>query len=126
MDEAFPEQQRSARRRLGPAKAYPHSLSPYFRTTLDCDRPEMLPLAEEQRPIGRTAKSSRLVEDRLENRSEVTGRRVDDTEHLGCRGLLVEGLARLGDEARVLHRDHRLGREILQQRDLLLRKPAQI
>src|SRR5712691_6439281 len=119
MDEAFPEQQRSARRRLGPAKAYPHSLSPYFRTTLDCDRPEMLPLAEEQRPIGRTAKSSRLVEDRLANRSEVTGRRVDDPQHLRGRGLLLQGLAGFGDEARVLHRDHRLSSEVFQQRDLL-------
>src|SRR2546423_1755440 len=112
MDEAFPEQQRSARRRLGPAKAYPHSLSPYFRTALDCDRPEMLPLAEEQRPIGRTAKSSRLVEDRLEHWRKIARRRVDDAEHLGSGGLLLQRFARLGDETCVLHCDDRLGCEI--------------
>src|SRR5205085_12090166 len=37
--------------------------------------------------------------------------------------LQVAGaLARLGDQPRVLHRDDRLRREILQQRDLLLRE----
>ena len=41
-------------------------------------------------------------------------------KHLGGRGLLLQGLARLGDQPRVLHRDHRLRREILQQRDLLV------
>ena len=41
-------------------------------------------------------------------------------KHLGGRGLLLQGLARLGDEPRVLHRDHRLRREVLQQRDLLV------
>ena len=39
---------------------------------------------------------------------------IDDAEHLGGRGLLLQGLARLGDEARVLHRDDRLRREALQ------------
>ena len=41
-------------------------------------------------------------------------------QHLGGRGLLLQRLARLGDQPRVLHRDHRLRREILQQRDLLV------
>ena len=39
-------------------------------------------------------------------------------EHLGCGGLLFQRLARLGDQPRVLHRDHRLRREVLRQRDL--------
>src|SRR6266700_7385731 len=82
----------------------------------------MLPLAEKQRPIGRTAKSSRLVEDRRKHRSKVTGRAVDDPQHLGGRGLLLQGLARLGDQPRILHRNDRLRREVLQQRDLLVGK----
>ena len=41
-------------------------------------------------------------------------------KHLGGRGLLLQRLARLGDQPRVLHRDDRLRREILQQRDLLV------
>ncbi len=62
----------------------------------------------------------RLVENRVEHRSEVAGGRVDDAEHLGGRGLLLQRLAGFGDEPRVLDRDDRLRREILEQRDLLL------
>jgi hypothetical protein len=57
---------------------------------------------------------------RLEYRGEVAGRVIDDSQHFGCRGLLFQCLARLGDQPRVLHCDDRLRREILQQRDLLL------
>src|SRR5205085_4599401 len=42
----------------------------------------------------------------------------------GRRGLLLQSLARLGDEPRVLHRDDGLRREVFQQRELLLRKGA--
>ncbi|HVC54610.1 MAG TPA: hypothetical protein VND95_01565, partial [Stellaceae bacterium] len=62
----------------------------------------------------------RFIKDRVEHRGEVAGRGIDDLQHLGGRGLLFEGLARLGDEARVFHRDDRLRREILQQRNLLV------
>ena len=41
-------------------------------------------------------------------------------KHLGGRGLLLQSFARLGDQPRVLHRDDRLRREVLQQRDLLV------
>ena len=41
-------------------------------------------------------------------------------KHLGGRGLLLQGLARLVNQPRVLHRDDRLRREVLQQRDLLV------
>jgi hypothetical protein len=64
----------------------------------------------------------RLFDHRIEHWREVTGRRVDDAENLGGCGLLLQGLARLGDQPRVLHRDDRLGREVLQQRDLLVRE----
>ena len=68
----------------------------------------------------RIAEPHRLVEDRIEHRGEVAGRGIDDLQDFGGRGLLVERLARLGDEARVLHRDDGLRREVLQQRDLLV------
>jgi hypothetical protein len=51
---------------------------------------------------------------------EIAGRGIDDLQHLGGRSLLLQSLARLGQESRVLHRDDRLRREILQQRDLLV------
>ena len=41
-------------------------------------------------------------------------------KHLGGRGLLLQRLARLGDEPRILHRDDRLVREGAHQLDLLL------
>ena len=55
-------------------------------------------------------------------RTPARGRRarIDDPQHLGGRGLLLQCLARLGDQPRVLHRDDRLRREVLQQRDLLV------
>ena len=62
----------------------------------------------------------RLFEHRVEHRREIAGRGIDDLQYLGGRGLLLQCLARLGQEPRVLHRDDRLRREILEQRDLFL------
>jgi hypothetical protein len=70
------------------------------------------------------AQAHRLFEDRVEHRREVAGRGLDDAEHLGGRGLLLQGLARLGQQARVLHRGDRLCRKILEQRDLLVGEGA--
>src|SRR5580700_2017198 len=56
-------------------------------------------------PEGRSAQSHRLVEHRIEYRSEVAGRSIDDLQALGCRGLLFERLPCLGNEASILHRD---------------------
>src|SRR5204863_441089 len=69
-------------------------------------------------PEGGFAQPCRLVENRFEYRCEIAGRAVDDLQYLGGRGLLLQRLARLGQEPRVLHRDDRLRREVLQQRDL--------
>ena len=63
-----------------------------------------------------------FFEHRVEHRREVAGRRIDDLQHLGRRGLLLQRLARLGQEPCVLHRDDRLRREVLQQCYLLLGK----
>ena len=65
-------------------------------------------------------KRMRLLQHRVEHRREIAGRRIDDLQDLGGRGLLLQRLARLGDQPRVLHRDDRLRREVLQQRDLLV------
>ena len=64
----------------------------------------------------------RLFQHRVEHRREIAGRGVDDLQYLGGRGLLLQRLARLGDQPRVLHRDDRLRGEVLQQRDLLVGK----
>ena len=62
----------------------------------------------------------RLFQYRVEDRREIAGRGIDDLQHLGGRGLLLQRLARLGQEPRILHRNDRLRGEILQQRDLLV------
>src|SRR5437899_435536 len=59
------------------------------------------------------AKTHRLFEHRVEHRREVARRGIDDLQDFGSRGLLLQGLAGLGDEPRVLHRDHGLGGEVL-------------
>src|SRR4051794_6380409 len=51
----------------------------------------------------RIAQPHSLFEHRVEYRREVAGRRIDDPQHLGRRGLLFERLARLGNEARIFH-----------------------
>src|ERR1051325_10032163 len=56
----------------------------------------------------------------IEHWREVAGRRIDDLEDLGGCGLLFDRLPGLRDQARVLNRDDRLRREILQQRNLFI------
>jgi hypothetical protein len=68
------------------------------------------------------AEAKRLIESRVEHGGKIAGRAVDDLQHLGGRSLLLQSLARLGQEPRVLHCNDRLRREILQQRNLLVGK----
>src|SRR6516225_6567080 len=66
----------------------------------------------------------RLFQYRVKHRGEVPGRGIDDLQYLGSRGLLLQCLARFGYEARVFHRNDRLGREVLQQRNLIVGERA--
>ena len=72
----------------------------------------------------RLAEAYRLLQDRCKDRREIARRRVDHLQHLGGRGLLLQRLALLVDQPRVLHRDHRLRREVLQQGNLLVGEAA--
>ena len=54
------------------------------------------------------AKMVCLLQHRVEHRREVAGRGVDHLQHLGGRGLLLQCLALLGHQPRVLDRDHGL------------------
>jgi hypothetical protein len=54
-----------------------------------------------------------LLQNGVEHRHQITGGRIDNPEHLGGRGLLLQGFAGLVDQPRVLHRDDRLRREVL-------------
>src|SRR5207248_549231 len=64
------------------------------------------------------AETMRFLQYRVEHRREIAGRGIDDPQDLGGRGLLLQGLACLIDEPRVLHSNDRLGREVLQQFDI--------
>src|SRR6516162_4251858 len=66
------------------------------------------------------AKTVCLLQDHLEYGGEIAGRRVDDLQHFGRRGLLLQGLARFSDQPRILDCDHRLIGEGAHQLDLPL------
>src|SRR5262249_37725221 len=70
--------------------------------------------------VSRLAEADRSLEHRVEHRGEVARRGIDDLQYLGRRSLLLQGLARLGDEPRILHCDDGLRREIFEERNLLL------
>src|SRR5262249_53392757 len=55
----------------------------------------------------------RPIKKRVKHRPEIAGRGIDDLEHLGGRGLLVERLARFVDQPSVRYRDDRLVGESL-------------
>ena len=78
----------------------------------------------QKRAEGGLAQSHRLFQHRVEHRRQIAGRGVDHLQHLGGRGLLLQRLALLGQQPRVLHRDHRLGGEVFQQGNLLVGKRA--
>jgi len=53
-------------------------------------------IVNQEMPVRRLAKPYHLCEHRVEHRSEVTGRGVDDAQDLGGRGLLLQRLVTLG------------------------------
>ena len=68
----------------------------------------------------------RLFEHRSNTGARSPGEELMTPQDLGGRGLLFQCLARLGDQPRVLHRDDRLRREVLEQRDLLVGERAHL
>jgi hypothetical protein len=87
-------------------------------------RGDLHPLAIDgpEPPLHAFTKPGRLFQHCVENRRQVTGRRIDDLQYLGGRGLLLERFARLGQEPRILDCYDGLRREILQQRDIPFRE----
>jgi hypothetical protein len=88
------------------------------------DRAEIIAVTHNQSAFRDPAEGVCLLQYCVEYRGKIAGRGVDDLQYLSRRGLLLQGLARLGQEPRVFHRDHRLGCEILQERDLLFGERA--
>ena len=65
-------------------------------------------------------RAGQRLDQRLQHGLQVECRAADHLEHIGGRGLLLQGLAQLAKQAGVFDRDDRLGRKILQQFDLLV------
>ena len=84
------------------------------RSTAHSDRAvPIVALVQHQASESRLGQVQRLIEHHIKNRRKVAGRAVYNFEDFRSRGLLLQRLARVGDEARVFHRDDRLGREVL-------------
>ena len=68
----------------------------------------------------RLADADRVLEHGLEHGLKLAWRRTDDLQDIGRRRLLLQRLPQFAKEPRVLDRDHRLGGEVLYQRNLLV------
>src|SRR5262245_53637572 len=66
------------------------------------------------------------MRERIQYRLQVEGRATDDFEHIGGRGLLLQRLAQLIEQARVLDGYDGLAGEILDQFDLLVGERADL
>ena len=66
------------------------------------------------------ANSGRVSQHSIEHRLKFAGRAADDAQHLGGRGLLLQGFAQFIEQPDVLNRDHRLAGKVLDQLDLLI------
>ena len=56
----------------------------------------------------RLAQAGGRVDESIEHRLEIEGRTADNLEHLGGRGLLLQGLPKFVEQPRVLDGDNRL------------------
>src|SRR5262249_35229791 len=76
-------------------------------------------LAAKNECLFRFTETCGRLRQRIKHGFEIEGRATDDLEHVGRGGLLLEGLAQLVEQARVLDGDDGLIREGLDQRELL-------
>ena len=85
-------------------------------------RLEPVTVIRKQRSKRGPAQPHRLLQHCIEHRRQITGRGIDNLQHLRDRCLLFQRLALLGQQPRILQRDHRLMGEAFQQRNLLFGK----
>jgi hypothetical protein len=72
-----------------------------------------------RRHIG-VAQPHRGFNQRVEHRLQIEGRAADHLEHVGGRRLLLQRLAQLVEQARVLYGDDGLLSEVAQELDMLV------
>jgi hypothetical protein len=68
----------------------------FFAVATRRDRAEMFTVKQNEGTFSRAASVMRLLQDSVENRSEIAGRGVDDLQYLRGRGLLFQRLVTLG------------------------------
>ena len=114
----------TAIRRSGEGAAY--GLRRFGGVTIAGHEVEPLAVVPKDLADGALAQAGPALSDRVEHGLGVGGRAGDDPQDLAGGGLLLEGLGQLavagldlGEQADVLDGDHRLGREGLQEIDLL-------
>src|SRR5262245_13630618 len=88
--------------------------------SVKCYRMEALTIEGPEIAVDRVAEFGRFFQHRIEYRGEITGRGIDGAQHLSSRGLLLQCLACLGNQSRILHCNHRLCGKVLEHRDLLV------
>jgi len=101
-------------------QAFARDRGVFFRETTRGDRWHTLAIIKTERTECGPAQCVCLFQYRVEYWRKVAGRAVDDLQYFGGGGLLLQSLARLGDQPRIFHCDDRLRSEVLQQRDLLV------
>ncbi len=106
-----------------------NAASGYGYGTKMSPRNHSVALAKPQHHVIDPANPSRALDDGIEDRLHVRRRAADDAEHLGCRGLMLQGLAQFRvalleffEQAHVLDGDDRLIGKSLEKRDLLFGK----
>ena len=77
-------------------------------------------LAQEQGGEVGLANPCCVVQDGEEDRLQRAGRRADDAQHVGRRGLLIERFPQFAEQSRVFDGDHGLRGEVLDEIDLLV------
>src|SRR6516162_5837737 len=85
-----------------------------------CTNPKSFGVIQPQYPKLGFANLRRILQYCLEYRLQLTGRRTDDTQHLGCGRLLLQRLPQLIQQPRVLDGDDGLVGKGCDQFDLLI------
>src|SRR5262249_48155071 len=109
-----------SRSRTGPLWSSLPELGEFWRHAEQCGRAHGIILDSKQHAKVGVANAHRFFQHRLEHWGQLARRRADHLEHIRSGGLLLERLAQLAKQPRVLDCNDGLSGEVLDQLDLLL------
>ena len=96
MDEPLSFEQRPENIARTKAVALPQAVRKRVRHTVHRDGAKLISVVELKAPVRDVTEAVAAFQDRVEHRREVAGRGIDDLQHLGSRGLLLQRLVTLG------------------------------